>query len=256
MNIELLQYAGLTPAQSETLSFLLQKGVCKAITVSKAINRPRAAVYRLLDDLLAMQLIEKIERPGTIALFRAVHPAKLEERFEEQEKIAKRKRKQFADALPDFISTYNLASHKPGVKFLEGEAGLWKILDDTLTTKDTIYTFADAEAVHRYMEDINREYVKKRDKLGIKKKLVFVDSPFARDYLKNYFTNITDARFVEYQLHPFSSLMQIYDGKVAYISLSEHGIISLLITDPNIYQMNKSLFEFVWAHAKKIELNK
>ena len=116
--------------------------------------------------------------------------------------------------------------------------------------KEIIYAYSDIEAVVKFIDKINKEYVKKREELKIKKKAILIDSPFARNYLKDYHLAITENKFIDYKLFPFNSLMQIYDNKIAYVTLSDKSKIGVIIEDKNIYQMHKSLFEFIWTHAK------
>ncbi|MFH1522228.1 MAG: hypothetical protein ABIE43_00225, partial [Patescibacteria group bacterium] len=111
----------------------------------------------------------------------------------------------------------------------------------------------DAEAVVKHIDKINQEYVKKRDKLDIKKRMILIDSPFTRNYLKNYHRETTDMRLIDYKLFPFNSVMQIYNNKISYITLSDTGKIGVIIEDKNIYQMHKSLFEFTWSKAKSFD---
>ena len=46
--------------------------------------------------------------------------------------------------------------------------------------------------------------------------------------------------------------MQIYDGKISYISLSEGQMIGTIIEDQAIYKMHKALFDFTWSRAENI----
>ena len=95
--------------------------------------------------------------------------------------------------------------------------------------------------------------MEKREKKQIKKRAILIDSPFARDYLKGYHETITENRYVDYKSYPFFTVMHIYDNKVSYITLTENSKIGVIIEDQNIYQMHKSLFEFTWHNAKKID---
>jgi len=243
---------GLSQNEAIIYEYLLKNGESPAGIIIKKTPLKRGVVYNALDDLIKKNLAFKKNR-NKIAYFSPNHPETLRDFMENKEDEVKKAKKTLEANLETLISDYNLSSKKPGVRYFEGEDGLRKMLQDVLTAKETIYTYADVEAVVKYMDKINQEHVRQREKLNIKKRIIFVDSPFARKYLKNYHVNVTDSRFVDYKLYPFSSLMQIYDGKVAYISLSEKGIVSMIITDQNIYQMNKSIFEFVWAYSKTFD---
>lgn len=92
--------------------------------------------------------------------------------------------------------------------------------------------------------------MKKRDRLKIKKRLITIDSPYVRKFFRDYFKDITDVKLIDHTLYPFSSVVQIYDNRVAYISLSKDSYTATIISDKNIYQTEKNIFEFVWKHAK------
>jgi sugar-specific transcriptional regulator TrmB len=250
---KILAASGLSPKEASIYEVVLGLGQATASEIYKKTPFKRGLVYKILDQLAEKGLITRLNLPGKADIFKIEHPYKINEMLDSQAQKLKYYKKSIDELMPQLVSNYNLAFNKPGIRLYEGEEGLKKLLADTLTSKEIIYTFSDVEAVVKYMDKINQDYVKKREKLDIKKRIIFVDSPFARKYLKDYHVSVTDSRFVDYKLYPFSSLMQIYDGKVAYISLSDKGIISMLITDQNVYQMNKSLFEFIWSYAKTLD---
>ncbi|MFA5961538.1 MAG: helix-turn-helix domain-containing protein [Parcubacteria group bacterium] len=247
---KILSAAGLTAKEAEIYELILGIGQAPASEIYKKTAYKRGLVYKLLEQLSEKGLIIKIEKPRKVAIFRVEHPNKINERLEEQAQKVNYYKRTMGELMPQLVTNYNLAFNKPGVRFYEGEEGLRKVLADTLTAQETICTLVDVEAVVKYMDKINQEYVKQRERLHKQKKMVCVDSPFARKYLEKYHVDVTDTRFVDYTLYPFSSIMQIYDNKIAYISLSADAITSMIITDKNIYQMNKVLFNFIWSHSK------
>jgi len=174
----------------------------------------------------------------------------LEELFEEREKTIKQDKKSFESSLPELISAYNLASNKPGVRFFEGSEGFKTVLFDTLKSRTEIYTFVDSESVRhqKEMKIINEEYVKKRKKTGIKKKLIVPET--AKKYFPKLKTDFTEIRFLKEKFYPFQSSLQIYANKVSFQTLDEENSISILIEDKNIYKMHKLLFEYIWESLK------
>lgn len=242
--------AGLTTKEAEIYELILSLGQAPASIIHKKTAHKRGLVYKLLDQLVEKKLIIKIEKAGRVTIFRVEHPNKINEQLEIQAQKVNYYKRSMEELMPQLVTNYNLAFNKPGVRFYEGEEGLRKVLADTLTAQETICTLVDVEAVVKYMEQINTEYVKQRERFHKQKKMICVDSPFARKYLEKYHVNVTDTKFVDHNLYPFSSIMQIYDNKIAYISLSADSITSMIITDKNIYQMNKVLFNFIWSHSK------
>jgi hypothetical protein len=109
--------------------------------------------------------------------------------------------------------------------------------------------------VEKHISNINKEYVKKRQKFGIKKRIIVPDSEFNRKFLKDYAKDVTDFKMVSHKdLPAFKTVMQIYDNKVSYLTLTEDFMIGIIIEDPNIYKMHKYLFEHLWNITEDLNL--
>jgi predicted transcriptional regulator len=243
---QIFQKAGLTPTQAAIMEYLFNKKEDKASEIAKQIKKSRAIVYKDLEEMVVLNIVERVEKPNAISYFRIGHPAQMEKFFDQKESQIKKDRELFNNYLPDMVSSYNLLSNKPGVKYYEGEAGIWKILDDTLTSKTEILTIADVEAVDKYLREINKEYVAKRNKKGIKKRLLALDSPYARNHFSNA-SELTDVKLINLQITPFSTSLHIYDNKIAYITMTEKNLSGTLIEDKNIFSMHRALFELIWS---------
>ncbi|MFA6918427.1 MAG: helix-turn-helix domain-containing protein, partial [Candidatus Gracilibacteria bacterium] len=142
-----LQNLGLTKTQSAVLDYLFEHGESKVQDITSNIKHPRGVVYKALEELIALELVEKLEKEKQIARFRAVHPRNLEKVLEAKERELAQNKKIFEDLLPQLASSYNLTLNKPGVKFYEGEEGLEKVLYDTLTSKTEVYLMFNREAM-------------------------------------------------------------------------------------------------------------
>jgi sugar-specific transcriptional regulator TrmB len=254
---DLFTQLGLSINESIVYEYLLKNGESPAGAIIKKTPLKRGVIYNCLEDLtkkdlITEQRIAKTKGGGKISYFSPNHPQKLEEYVESEKARLEKVQKTLDLSLPAILSDFNLVSGKPGVKFYEGLDGVKKVTEVSLTAKSTIYSYADIEAIEKYVSKINHDYVQKREKLGIKKMGIVIDSPFTRKYLKDYHREITDTRFIDYKLFPFNTVMQIYDDKISYVTLSEKNKIGILIEDKNICQMHKSLFEFTWQHAKPL----
>jgi HTH-type transcriptional regulator, sugar sensing transcriptional regulator len=245
---------GLTKTQANTMDYLFESGESRARDIARAIKQPRGAVYNSLDELLAMDLVEKIEKDKQIAKFRAVHPRKLELLLEKREKGLNQDKKMFEEVLPSLISNYNLGLNKPGVKFYEGIDGMKKILDDTLTSKTDIYLFLNLEALNQEKKfiAINEEYKRRRERAGIRKKILRAGIKPANSSAStgDEYEKITQIKYIEKSMPAFKSSIQIYDNKISYQLIDGENIISILIEDKNIYEMNKAMFEMLWEMGK------
>lgn len=238
--------AGLNFTEAILYETLLEKGPLTAGALTKETPYKRGLVYKTLDDLQNAGLVKKEDRGEKPALFHPEHPLALKE-------LANKKEQELYDAklalegtLPQLSSEYNLSVGKPGVQFFEGEEGIKRVLEDSLTTKTVIYSYADIESIVKNIGKINEWYVREREKRDIEKKGLLIDSPFARDYLSGYHEYITDSKLFKTDAPEFQTVVQIYDGKVSYITLKKETMIGVIIEDAAIYEMQKYVFEYVW----------
>jgi len=254
---DLFLSSGLNDNEAVVYEFLLKTGKATAGEIIKNTPVKRGVAYNTLADLVAKKLVSetKIKTKGArgknvIAEFSPNHPENLRSYLENEKEKLEKAEKNLEANISSLISDFSLVSGRPGVRYFEGMEGIRKVLEDSLTSKNIIYTYADIEAICKYIDETNQSYVKKRDDMGIKKMAVIIDSPFAKKYLKDYYKAVTDVRFIDHELFPFNCVMQIYEGKVSYITLSDVSMVGVIIQDENIYQMHKSVFEFVWSHAE------
>lgn len=244
--LEVLQQAGLTKDQASLYMALLSKGSLTARAATQEAKVSRTLGYAVLKQLEEQGLVRKTENPGEVARFSPTHPAILQERIEANAKAAERAAITLKSALPDLSSLYNLVTGRPGIRFYEGLEGIKEVLNDTLSAKESIYTYADLEMIEKHIGDINRDYARTRDKLRIKKKALLLDTQENRFLLEGYHTQVTDVKLIKAEAVPFKTVMQIYDGKISYFTLGVEQLVGVIIADPHIYEMHKTLFNVLW----------
>ena len=197
-----------------------------------------------------MGLVTKIKEKGSVARFFPAHPSVLQDRIEAQQKSAERAAATLKSVLPDLSSLYNLATGRPGIRFYEGMDGVREVLFNSLSSKDTIYTYADMETVDGYVGDINEEYVRARLKKGVAKKLLVPDTPAARAELLQNTSELTEIRLIPNKdAPPLHAAMEIYDGKISYVTFTKDMLVGTIISDPAIYSLHRFLFEEQWKRA-------
>jgi len=252
---------GLTNNESIIYEYLLKKGENSAGEIIKNTPLKRGVIYNTLADLENKGLIsQKMAKPKDansskvqkIAFFSPNHPEKLRNFLESQENQVKKAKNTLESNLPEIISSFNLVSNKPGVRYFEGIEGIKKVIYDTFNSNEEVYTYADIETINKYIKDINEEYARKRDEMGLNKKILFSDTPYTREVLKQYHTKTTNSRIIK-GLNNFYTVMQIYDNKISYITLSDEIKIGVIIESKDIYHAHKSLFESTWKNAMTLE---
>lgn len=241
-----LTQAGLTEEMAQIYEILLKQGSQTAGKLAKKSELKRGLTYKTLERLLEKRLVEKSEENTKVAIFTASHPLKLQDLVEARQNRAKNALLAIDNVLPGLVSDFNLLINRPGVIFYEGDRGIKKVIFDSLNTKEEIYQYIDNEAANKIFPAINAEYTKKRKGLGIKKKMITIDSDFIKKNKESYDRAITDIHLIDGQKFPFSTAMQIYDNKVSYITMAKDKKIGIIIDDPYIAGMHKKIFEFMW----------
>ncbi len=245
-----LVQAGLTKEQARVYEALVQKGLSLASDVARKAGISRTLTYKVLGELEKLSLAEKREEPGKVAHFIAAHPLKLKELIEKRQQEAKDALTAIEGVLGPMTSEYNIAGGKPGIEFFEGMDGIEAVLNDSLTAKEVIYTYADLKAIDDVYRDLNVEYLEKRKRRRIEKKGILADTPFTRSMLASYDTTVTDSRLVKYSEAPSKTIIQMYDGKTSYIVMDRAEPVSMIVHDPHVTAAHRAIFEVLWNYAE------
>jgi sugar-specific transcriptional regulator TrmB len=243
---------GLSKEQAIVYEVLLKQGESPASAIAKAVpsgtTLSRPLVYKVLEELIGLDLATKSDETGKIAKFTPKHPVAITKVIDNQKERIERTKKQFLATSGKLSSLFNLSVGKPGVQFYEGEDGVWEVLLDSLTASEEILTYADLEAIAKYIPELNAEYSAAREDQDVKKRGLVIDSPEARKFLKSYDGEVTHTKLISgtEATVPFQTIMQIYDNKVSYITLTDEYLVGIIITDQFIANTHKYLFESLW----------
>lgn len=247
---DILIQLGLSPNEAAVYEFLLKSGESPAGLIIKKTPLKRGVIYNALADLEKKELITK-QTKNKIAWFTPGHPEKLREYLEDKQEEAKKAKQTLEANLAALTSHFQLVSGRPGVRMYEGREGLIKVLNDSLSSKTEILTYADIAGMEKYLGRANDKYVRQRKKLGLKKRGLVPATPYAKKFLKNYDQSVTEIRFIDAKKFPIFLEMEIYDGKISFMTFSEKKLIGVIIENEEIYKTQKSIFEIVWENARE-----
>lgn len=236
---------GLTDNQSVIYEYLLKNGENTAGNIIKNTSLKRGLVYNILEELCELKLINKRYNKNKVAIFSPEHPEKLREYLDNKEKDVIKAKNTLEANISSIISDFNLVSNKPGVRVFEGKDAFEKVMNDTLTSKTDILAYLDANNIDSFVEKIDAKKFEERIKLKINKKILIANNKNGRSVVsaKNKYT---ESKFLK-NVDGFNSTVQIYDGKVAFITLAKDIKIGIIIQDKFIYDMQKKLFETFWS---------
>ena len=151
-----LQNIGLNSKEIKVYLTALDLGTQPASIIARRINIPRNTTRFLLDKLVAKGLIKKTAKANTQLytpeepknLINLLERQRVNENAEINEKIS-----QLNEVMAELESRYRPESTKPKVTFYEGDDGLVKVYEDTLTSSETIRSFASFDAMHGVLPD-------------------------------------------------------------------------------------------------------
>ena len=242
-----LTYAGLTDEQALIYEILLDNGNVQAGRLSILSGLKRPLVYKILEQLLEMDLAEKTDTEK-VARFNPKHPARLKEIIEERKQKLKGASASIDGVIGDMVSKFNLISGKPNVQFFEGRKGMERVLDDTLQTDSEILQYGDFEMIMKYIPEVNEEYVKKREKKGITKRIIVPDTEYNRKGLSEHYSDTSNFRMLPIGSTKFETQIYLYDNKISYVTLRPDSMIGVIITSESIYNSQKAIFEHLWKN--------
>jgi sugar-specific transcriptional regulator TrmB len=252
---EHLIQSGLSTDQATVYELLINQGPLTAGKISQRTPLKRGLVYKILEQLEESGLVDKEEKPGKVAVFIPCHPNKLKELVEKRQQQAKDAQATLDSILPSIISTFNLVSGQPGVQFYEGLNGIKKVLEDTLTNNPDkeILAFSDVAGYVTYLKDWNQKYyAPRRRALGIKEKVIIPNNAKALDYMHGYqASELTEILFIDHQLFPFATEINVYGNKVSFVTFSNKQHISAIIDNEEIAKTLRSIFKFCWQTGQQ-----
>ncbi len=248
INENILIDAGLSDKQAKIYMFLLNNGMTNAKIISTKTQIGRALTYKILDQLIAMGLIEK-RNVGKITLFFPSHPQVIKNLAEKRKQESSIASENLNSVFGSLASSYNLLLGRPNIQFYEGVEGMKKIYDDILETGQDIFLVSSPieegreEALHLIKEQIEKQVAQ-----NIKTKAItpLGNQKTATDITDDEKYLITRKEIPSEKLHIPAQII-IYGDKVTITNFKE-GIISVVIDSKYIHETFRKMFNYIWNH--------
>lgn len=234
------------PTEVRVYLSLLRLGTSYISRIVSETQLPKSTVYDILQRLEEKWLINSYEHAGTTR-FTAEDPQKIEHILSQEARKIRKQQESFSELLPELYGIRNEHFSVPKIRLYQGEEGMKTVLDDTLSAHEIIYTYVNAQDMETYFKAINDPYAQKRVEQNIKKRVFVEDTPWSRDFLKKYIgMKVSEVKFL-----PASKIfhleMNIYDGKVTYLTYRDKEPIGIIIEVRDIYEVQRALFETLWS---------
>ena len=239
----LLQDSGLNEKESEVYLTILELDRATVLEVAKRSKIKRSTVYEII-PLLESKGIVKKTKYGKKIFFVAESPKTVLS-------LIKEKEERFREALPELMAIFKSTEKRPKVFFYQGKDEIKEMYFDTLRGGKPIYNYTSTIDLYRYLdEEVIKDYVERRIKLGIVTNIVAVDTPESREWQKNAVREMRKIKLIPNKSYDFSADVQIYGNKVIICTYKHgSGLFGLLIEDENIAKMQKLAFDIMWHTA-------
>lgn len=246
--IEKLEKFGLSNKEARVYIALLELGTAVVSEVSKKSSLNRSTAYVLLESLSKHGLVSISERKD-VRLYTPAAPERIIQILEESVKKYTELVGIAHSILPELKSVYVGVGPKPKVQFFEGVEGIKTAYEDTLTSKETIRAYASIDDLQTVMPTYFPAYFNRRASKGIPIKAFFPDTELARGRTKQDKEELRESILVPRDEHAFTSEINIYDDKVAFMSIREK--FALIIESKEISDGFKKMFDLAWQNKKR-----
>jgi sugar-specific transcriptional regulator TrmB len=247
MNNELLISLGLTQDEATIYNVLLEGGFMPARTVATRASLGRPLTYKILDDLIIKNIIEKKDTAGKISLFAPIHPRELEKLLEKKKEVIETVQKTLNESIGQMVSKYNLFIGKPNVQFYEGKDGLLKIYEDINIEKNDILLIQspfDSEIPE--IDIIVQNQIKKQVANNIHTKAITPYIKTTKEWVKNKdLENLVTRCIIPEKKFEVPAQILIYGNKIG-ISSVRNPFITTIIEDKNINDTFRIMFDYIW----------
>ncbi len=242
-----LKQFGLSEKQIAVYLALLELGPSPASDIATKSGLVRSTTYVLLDELVKEGLAGLGKRKG-VAVYLPTPPERFVQYIEEAAARSASLIGKAKNMLPELKSVYSGIGVRPKVQFYEGVEGIKAVYEDTLTAAESIRAYASIENIEKVLPDYFPSYYKRRAKKGIKMRAIFPATPEAQNRLKHDDEEERESVLVSTQKYGFSPEINIYDDKIAFMSMREK--FGVIIESSELASALKKAFELAWLGAK------
>lgn len=239
-----------SPKEADTYLAILSLGRGTASKIARKAHIHRTTVYDILDSLFDKGLVTLTGKEPKQE-YVALSPDKLSEHIVNQLNEKKKNLEQTQSILiPQLKSIHNI-SNRPKVMFYEGEEGLEKVYEDTLTSHEPIRAYASVGDMHIGLPGYFPGYYKKRSAKGIAICAIIPDTEAGIERKSFDKEEMRETALVPKESFIFSPEINIYDNKVMIASWREN--LGIIIESKEISDSMKKIFELAWVEAKRLD---
>lgn len=239
---ETLELLGLKPKDMTVYTHLLKLGTAPLRRLAEVTNLNRGTVYDSLKHLIDIGLVSHMDAK-THRYFTAEDPHKLTGLAVRREVAIQEAQLKLKTLVPQFQELLGSSSHRPSVRYYEGESGVRDILTDVLKTtgksSDKLFRIYSSEGIRDLIAHAWPGFIKLRIRHHVRVRTISIGDGGR--------THGLDERKWLTQSNKAPSYIFIYPGKTAFVSLDvRRQLFGVIIEDEAIAATQEMIFDALW----------
>ena len=233
---------------------LARLGSQPASIIAQRSELNRATTYAILESLMQRGFVSKIVKDN-VQSFSTITPPKILELMKVKKFEIERQERHLNSVMPSLMGMMAPHPTAPKVTYFEGEEGVKNVMEETLKSSETLLCYCPLENwLNGPLAYYIRDYVYRRTQIvKIPNRVLECDTPTARAFL--YMESppeFTEHRFIPQNVLFSHSEVNIFDNKVAMVSLLPGHMFGVIIESQEIADTQKAIFELAWMGATKV----
>lgn len=220
------------------------------LTLAKATNLSRGTVYDIVEKLKAQSFLSETKLGKKRRIVLENPTSKFYSLLDSKHHDLEKAKNLVEEVLPIIKSVHADNNFKPQIRIYYGAKGFKQVWDEIFLAQNKQWlSIAKLETFVEFGgEDMLKEILSRKIKLGFTSKAIHENSPLARTFI------IGDQKYNrETKLAPknfsFPSTEIIWDNKIAMFSTEQENII-LVIESRDFSQTHRAYFEMLWQSLK------
>lgn len=253
---EQLQELGLSPSEATVYLSLISLHSVPASTLAKHAGVPRSTTKYACEQLVNKGLAKRLER-NKCWYYSPCDPDVLKKLIQEKEKTIAEQKSGLPSLIKGLKEQYADYNETSSIRFFEGPEGIIEMLQDVLDSAAPLYgaLHMPTQLDPKIKEFFEKTYIPRRKRTKAPAWILFADTQEAHDYqTMDHDMNRISLRVPQDEF-PFTSLFQIYDGKLAFYSYEGAIMTGAIIEDQHLTNLQFSLFKMAWNYARLLPDN-
>lgn len=241
---------GLSSKEAAVYMALMGLGASSPVsTIAKKAIVNRTTTYDILEILLEKGLVISQKKKSS-RYYEALPPEKIVAYLKEQSEKFSYLAQEASAMLPE-LNVHYRASGRPKVYFYEGDEGLIRVYEETLSSSEEILAYASDQANQDAIPWYFPQYYKRRAEKKIPIRALFPDTPKDRERHKLDSVELRQSRLLPKDKLDFTPEVNFFDNKMMIADWKEK--LGIIIESEEIVKVFKQTFELAWEAAEKYE---